>query len=126
MTFEEAEPNPTPAHILDWPEYSVSFLTSFVDNPYNTGDVNSYQWWDQNQDIGQDLINISDTATSINSPTIAIAAAAAANTNNNGLIQSNSTIPNPPLPSNLSKRRKPSDDLVPRISQNHQHEESEQ
>ncbi|XVF25217.1 hypothetical protein REPUB_Repub13aG0194100 [Reevesia pubescens] len=122
MTLEEPEPNPTPDHILDWLEDSVSFLPSFFDDPYNSGDVNSCQWWDQNQDIGQDLINIGDTATSINSPAIA---AASANTTHNGLIQSNSIIPNPPLPSNSSKRRKLCDDLVPRKSQNHQHKKNQ-
>ena len=102
MTLEEVKPNPTWDHILDWLEDSVSFLPSFLDDPYKSGEINSYQWWDQNQYIVQDLINIGATATSINSPT----SAAAANTNNSGLIQSTSAIPNPPLPSNSSKRRK--------------------
>ncbi|XWS18816.1 hypothetical protein CRYUN_Cryun32bG0077500 [Craigia yunnanensis] len=122
MTLEEAEPNPTSDHIFDWLDDSVSFLPSFLDDPYNSGEINSYQWWDQNQYIGQDLINIGATATSINSPTIA---AASANTNNSGLIQYTSTIPNPPLPSNSSKRRKLSDDLVPRTSQNHQNKKNQ-
>ncbi|XVF86902.1 hypothetical protein PTKIN_Ptkin18bG0078200 [Pterospermum kingtungense] len=128
MTLEEAEPNRTPDHILDWLEDSVSFLPSFLDDPYNNNsdDINSYQWWDQNQCIGQDLINIgAATATSVNSPTIA----AAENTiNNNGMnmILSNPTVPNPVLPTNSSKRKKPSDDdLVPRTSQNHQYKRSQ-
>ncbi|XVF27071.1 hypothetical protein REPUB_Repub14bG0074800 [Reevesia pubescens] len=125
MTLEEAEPNPCPDYILDWLEDSVSFLPSFLDDPYNSGDINSYQWWDQNQDIGEInsyLIDKDATATSINSPIIT---AAAANTANNGLIQSNSTIPNPPLPSNSSNRRKHSDDLVPRTSENHQQKKNQ-
>ncbi|XWS16164.1 hypothetical protein CRYUN_Cryun34aG0061700 [Craigia yunnanensis] len=121
MTVEEAETIPTPDHILDWLEDSVSFLPSFLDDPYNSGNINSYQWWDQNQDIDQDLINIGATATSVNSPTIA----AAENTTNSSLIQSISIIPNPPLPSNSSKRKKPSDDLVPTTSQNHQHKRNQ-
>ena len=104
MTLEDAEPNPTSGHISDWLEDSVSFLPSFLDDPYNSGDINGYQWWDENQDIGQDLINLGATATSVNSPTIA----AAENTINSGLVQSNFSITNPPLPSNSSKRRKSS------------------
>ncbi|XP_022721589.1 nodulation-signaling pathway 1 protein-like [Durio zibethinus] len=121
MRLEEAEPNPTPDHILDWLEDSVSFLPSFLDDPYNSGHINSYQWWDQNEDIGQDLINIGATATSVNSPAIV----AAENTINSGLVESNSTISNPPLPSNSCKRRKPYDDLVPRTSQTQQHKRNQ-
>ncbi|XVE51865.1 hypothetical protein DITRI_Ditri02bG0075400 [Diplodiscus trichospermus] len=118
MTLEEAEPNPTQDHILDWLEDSVSFLPSILDDPYNSGDINSNQWWDQSHDFGQDLINIGATATSDNSPTIV----AAEDTTSIGLIQSDPTInPHPPLPSNSCKRRKPSDDLVPRASQNNQY-----
>ncbi|KAK6268256.1 hypothetical protein QUC31_012416 [Theobroma cacao] len=121
MTLEEAEPNPTPDHILDWLEDSVSFLPSFLDDPYSTGEINSYQWWDQDQDIGQDLINIG--ATAIDSPITA--AAAVANTTNGSLIQSDSSFPNPGLPPNSSKKRKPSDDQVPRAAQNRQQKKNQ-
>ncbi|XP_021294785.1 nodulation-signaling pathway 1 protein [Herrania umbratica] len=121
MTLEEAEPNPTPDHILDWLEDSISFLPSFLDDPYNSGEINSYQWWDQDQDIGQDLINIG--ATAIDSPTTA--AGAVANTTNSSLIQYDSSFPNPGLPPNSSKKRKPSDDQVPRAAQNRQQKKNQ-
>ncbi|OMO70645.1 Transcription factor GRAS [Corchorus capsularis] len=123
MTLEETEPNPTSDHLLDWLDDSVSFLPSLLDDPYNPGEINGSPWWDQNQDIGHDLINIgATTATSIDSPIIA---AAAENTTNNGLLQSNSAIPNPSLPSNSSKKRKLSDEPDPKTSQNHQQKKNQ-
>ncbi|KAL5755569.1 hypothetical protein ACOSQ2_020315 [Xanthoceras sorbifolium] len=54
MTIEEPEPNSSSDHLLDWLEDSVSFFPSFLDDPYNGGNLNGYQWWDQGPDIGQD------------------------------------------------------------------------
>lgn len=92
MPMEE-EPDPisptTDDHILDWLGDSISFPTSFLDDPYNGTDgigINSYQWWDdQDQDQDQELINAS---SSINSST--------------------TSLPNPPLQSlpGSSKKRK--------------------
>ncbi|GMI93674.1 hypothetical protein like AT3G13840 [Hibiscus trionum] len=114
----EPEPNPIQDHILDWLEDSASFLPSFFDVPCSSGDVDGYQLWDPDRDFGQDLITIGGTgATFINSPTSATAAVC--NTDI-GLVQSDSAVVNPPVPSNSSKRRKPSgDDNVPRTL-NHQ------
>ncbi|KAI6671733.1 hypothetical protein NL676_006618 [Syzygium grande] len=62
MTIEEAEPNP---HVLGWIEDSVSLFPSFLDDPYDSTEINCYDWWDPNQDFMHDLINTS--ATSITS-----------------------------------------------------------
>ncbi|KAK6914693.1 Transcription factor GRAS [Dillenia turbinata] len=71
MTLEEAEPNPTTDHILDWLESSVTFLPSFLDDLYNTsGDFNGYSWWEMGRDLDQNLI--SNSSNSLNSSTTTI------------------------------------------------------
>ena len=61
MTIEEQpEPNPTSDHILDWLEDSVSFLPSFLDDPYGSGNIGCYQWWDQDQDFTCKSANSTD------------------------------------------------------------------
>ncbi|PON35681.1 GRAS transcription factor [Parasponia andersonii] len=111
MTSEDPEPNPTSDHIMDWLEDSVSFLPSFLDDPYHSGEINGYQWWDENQDLGHDLIHTLDT--SLNSPS-ADAAATTVTAN-----PANPTLSNHlPLP-NLAKKRKSADDPIPKTSQNH-------
>ncbi|WCJ39424.1 Protein NODULATION SIGNALING PATHWAY 1 [Euphorbia peplus] len=52
MTIEEPEPTRISDHILDWLEDSVSFLPSFLDDPYNPYDFSNCQWW-QNEDQDQ-------------------------------------------------------------------------
>lgn len=112
MTSEEPEPNPASDHIMDWLEESVSFLPSFLDDPYHSGDINGYQWWDESQDIGQDMINTIDT--SLNSPSGNPATATTMTTNPvNPTISNYQTIPN------SSKKRKSADDPIPKTSQNH-------
>ncbi|KAJ7963286.1 putative Nodulation-signaling pathway 1 protein [Quillaja saponaria] len=109
MTIEESEPNPITDHIMGWLEDSVSFLPSFLDDPYHTDDINDYQWWTQGQNIGQDQLN-----TNANSP----------NTITNNIATATTTTPintcpdlsHLPLP-NLSKKRKTSDGPLPKPSQ---------
>ncbi|KAE8667156.1 hypothetical protein F3Y22_tig00112443pilonHSYRG00155 [Hibiscus syriacus] len=56
-------------------EDSASFLPSFLDVPYGSGDVDGYPWWDPNQEFGQHLINLGGiAATSSSSPAIAAGA----------------------------------------------------
>ncbi|MBA0695618.1 hypothetical protein Goari_002231 [Gossypium aridum] len=113
MTLEEsAEPNPSQDHILDWLEDSASLLPSFLDDPYSPGDISGYQWWDPNHDFGQDLITIGAAAASINCPAIA----AAVSNVDAGLVQSDSAVVNPPVRLSSSKRRRPTDSIVPRMS----------
>ncbi|XP_015903046.3 protein NODULATION SIGNALING PATHWAY 1 [Ziziphus jujuba] len=115
MTIEEPEPNSASDHILDWLEDSVSFLP-FLDDPYNTGEINGYHWWDESQDITHDLINA--RVASINSPP--------------AIATDISTAPaNPPIsthvPSpNSSKKRKASDYPIPKTSRNHQNQKMNQ
>ncbi|KAL5728599.1 hypothetical protein ACHQM5_001668 [Ranunculus cassubicifolius] len=44
--FGDSEPNLNSDHILDWLEDTVTFLPTFLDDPYNVEDPNEYQWWD--------------------------------------------------------------------------------
>ncbi|KAL5579559.1 hypothetical protein UlMin_012001 [Ulmus minor] len=101
MTSGEPEPNPNPTseHILDWLEDSVSFLPSFFDDPYNSGEINAYQWWDESQAIDQDLIN-----TGVASPNSPSEKAPAACTK-----PANPTSSNHLPESNSSKKRKSTD-----------------
>ncbi|KAE8708732.1 hypothetical protein F3Y22_tig00110332pilonHSYRG00062 [Hibiscus syriacus] len=55
---DSAEPNPSQDHILDWLEDSASFLPSFLDVPYGSGDDDGCPWWDSNQEFGQHLIGV--------------------------------------------------------------------
>ncbi|XP_018835063.2 protein NODULATION SIGNALING PATHWAY 1 [Juglans regia] len=104
IIMEEPEPNPTPDHILDWIEDSVSFFPSFLNDPYNSDDINGYQWWDESQD----LID-SSTVTSLNTTATDTSTAPI-----------NPTIFNQPSPPDSSKKRKASDHPLPKPSQNHQ------
>jgi hypothetical protein len=100
MTIEEPpEPSPTSDHIMDWLN-SVSFLPSFLDDPYHPG------WWDESHD----LIDTSTTLTSLtNTATLT------------SITQSEDpTISNHPSPSeDSSKKRKTSSDPLPKPSQTH-------
>lgn len=99
--MEEPEPNPTSDHILDWTEDSASFFPSFLDDPYDSGDINGYQWWDESPDVGQDLFDYS-----------AIAAATCT-------VPTNPTVFNHPSPANSSKKRKASDNILSKQSLNY-------
>ncbi|XP_058079816.1 protein NODULATION SIGNALING PATHWAY 1 [Magnolia sinica] len=93
MPFEGGpDPNPPTAdHILDWIEDSISFLPSFPGDPYNSHEINSDHWWDQ------DLID----ATSLNRSPI--------------------LIPDPPAPPELSKKRKQPNNLTPQPTHQQRH-----
>lgn len=111
--MEEPEPNHTSDHILDWLEDSVSFLPSFLDDPYTSAEINGYQWWDESQDIGNhDLINT--TVASLDRPP--------ATATVTGTTPANPTISNHHPPPNSSKKRKVSDYPIPETSQNHQNQ----
>ncbi|XP_050873830.1 protein NODULATION SIGNALING PATHWAY 1 [Lathyrus oleraceus] len=81
------EPNPTSDHILDWLEGSVSFFPSFLDDPYNSGYIQEYQLWDQNQDIRSQYQTdaISDSANATNSGTNVVAASTTTTTSTTSL-----------------------------------------
>jgi hypothetical protein len=116
MTIEGSEPNQASDHILDWLEDSVSFLPSFLDDPYNAADIDPYQWWEQAEEICQDLAN-TNTNTSLSSSTTT---STITNINTTSLISPNNpTISNHPPTSTSNKKRKDPEDLVPKTSQNH-------
>ncbi|GMQ08162.1 hypothetical protein CsSME_00052015 [Camellia sinensis var. sinensis] len=63
MVLDESDPISSSDHILDWLEGSISFLPSFLEDPYNSGDLNGDQWWVQGcQDLGQEFLNTSSTS----------------------------------------------------------------
>ncbi|XP_034696061.1 protein NODULATION SIGNALING PATHWAY 1 [Vitis riparia] len=109
MTIEEPEPNPTSDHILDWLEDSVSFLPSFLDDPYGSGDISSYQWWDQGQELDQDFTSYTDNSINCNSAAVAGAVTPSDPASVDHLQLSDS-----------SKKRKSPDDPAPRVAPNHQ------
>lgn len=92
MTIGEPEPNhPTSDQIMDWLNTGTIFPT-FMDDSYNSG------WWDESQNIGQDLIDTNiTTSTQSDDPTIT----------------------NHPSPSDSSKKRKTATDPLPKPSSNH-------
>ncbi|KAM7254496.1 hypothetical protein ACFE04_003876 [Oxalis oulophora] len=115
MTIEEPEPNPTPDHILDWLGDSLSFFPTFLDDPYNSNELGTYQWWCQGQeDLGQypnSIVSTDATPDQISCTT--------------KLPESN-----PPTTINaslldLSKKRKLEDDQVPKTFQNQPHKKNQ-
>lgn len=108
------EPNPTSDHILDWLEGSVSFFPSFLDDPYNSGEIQEYQLWDQDQHISQ-----YKTDVYIDSPNATNTIPATTSTT--------STTPSEPYSSNnlplsdLPKKRNANDVSSLKPSQNHKH-----
>ncbi|CAL5439443.1 unnamed protein product [Camellia sinensis] len=109
MVLDESDPISSSDHILDWLEGSISFLPSFLEDPYNSGDLNGDQWWVQGcQDLGQEFLNTS--STSFNS---ASTITTATSTTLTGPIVTND-VP----PSDSCKKRKVSDDPVPKAPQN--------
>jgi hypothetical protein len=57
MTIEESDPNSASDHLLDWLEGSISYLPSFLDDPYGPGDISTDSWWVNGDDLDQELIN---------------------------------------------------------------------
>ncbi|KAK7255714.1 hypothetical protein RIF29_29133 [Crotalaria pallida] len=108
------EPHQTSDHILDWLEDSVSFFPSFLDDPYNSGDIQECNLWDQNHNIGQYQCDDAN----IDSPNA---------TNNTIVAATSTTSTTPPEPynsnniplSDLPKKRTASDVFSPKPSQNH-------
>ncbi|KAJ4717784.1 putative Nodulation-signaling pathway 1 protein [Melia azedarach] len=115
MTIEEPEPNPTTDHLLDWLEDSVSFLPSFLDDPYNANEIDAYQWWNQGQDLAQEhLINTAATPLNNTNSTVNIS------TTTSLIPAADSTAPSHPTPSDSTRKRRNTDDSIQRSSQNHQ------
>ncbi|KAL5822371.1 hypothetical protein ACOSQ4_020271 [Xanthoceras sorbifolium] len=121
MTIEEPEPNSSSDHLLDWLEDSVSFFPSFLDDPYNGGNLNGYQWWDQGPDIGQDqyvtgvgaISSLNNINTTISTSTTSV------KTVEHSCVTSH----HPPTSSESSKKRRntDNDNPVPRSSQSTHH-----
>lgn len=107
---EQPEINHTSDHILDWLEDSVSFLPSFLDDPYGSGDIGCYQWWDQGQELDQDFTCNSTNSAHCNSAPIACTV----------------TPPDPaPQLSDSSKKRKLPDDPTPGEAGDHQRKKNQ-
>ncbi|KAF4368784.1 hypothetical protein F8388_021396 [Cannabis sativa] len=103
---------------MDWLEDSVSFLPSFLDDPYQSAEISGYPWWDERQDIiGHDLLHTINT--SVYSPPTTATVTATATIITTTTSPPDSTISNLlPLP-NSSKKRKTADGPIPKTSQNH-------
>ncbi|PSS18103.1 Nodulation-signaling pathway 1 protein [Actinidia chinensis var. chinensis] len=113
MTLEESEPNTSSDHILDWLdslEGSIPFLPPFLDDPYNSGQINGDHWWVENQDLDPELVHPSSTYFNNSTSTITTATS----TTPPDLIPSNNLQPSDP-----SKKRKGSDNPAPKPSQSH-------
>nr|XP_043616423.1 protein NODULATION SIGNALING PATHWAY 1-like [Erigeron canadensis] len=77
MTFGEPEPNSIPDPILDWLEDSVSYLPSFLDDPYDgSTNIIDDNWWPPSQDLEQELFSGATssilTSNSINDSNITV------------------------------------------------------
>lgn len=115
--IEEPEPNPTADHILDWLEESVSFLPSFLDDPYNANGIDDYQWWNQGQDMAPEQL-IGNTGASSAAATVNNTEATA-NVSTISVRPTDSVVPGPPAPADSSKKRRNTDDPPTRSSQSH-------
>ncbi|KAG6735811.1 hypothetical protein POTOM_061525 [Populus tomentosa] len=114
MTIEESEPSHTSDHVLDWLEDSVSYVPSFFDDLYNTADTDPYQWWDQAEEIYQELVN---TDASLSS---SITTSTTTNINTTSLVPPiTPTLSNHPQSTTSNKKRKDPEEPVTKTSQNH-------
>ncbi|XAR49889.1 hypothetical protein NMG60_11004063 [Bertholletia excelsa] len=101
MTFEESEQNSGSDHVLDWLEGSVSFLPSFLGDPYSSEVLNGDPWWVPGQDLDQDFVNTSprfNSGSKVATPTSAA--------------PPDPVLPDIPQASDLSKKRKAADEQV--------------
>lgn len=121
MTMEDSDPNSSSDDILDWLQGSTSFLPSFLDDPYHFGEINCGNWWIQNQEFDQDVLNT--RSTSLNS----------SSTSATSTKPANPIVPSSPHTSNSSKKRKPLDDHPtakplpnPRKNQNRRSDDAEE
>ncbi|KAL0009825.1 hypothetical protein SO802_004933 [Lithocarpus litseifolius] len=104
MTIGEPEPNhPTSDQIMDWLNTGTIF-PAFIDDSYNSG------WWDESQNISQDLIDTNSTLTYLTNDTANITTSTQSDY---------PTITKHPSPSGSSKKRKTASDLLPKPSSNH-------
>ena len=104
MTIGEPEPNhPTSDQIMDWINTGTIF-PAFMDDSYNSG------WWDESQNISQDLIDTNSTLTYLTNDTTHITTSTHSDY---------PTITNHPSPSDSSKKRKTASDPLPKPSSNH-------
>ncbi|XP_027337334.1 nodulation-signaling pathway 1 protein [Abrus precatorius] len=110
------EPNPSSDHILDWFEGSVPFFPPFLDDPYNTSDIQVYQLWDQDQDIS----NHYQIDTNIGSPNATNITTAASTTTSITPLEPYDSNNHQPL-SDLPKKRNATDESSLKPSQNHRH-----
>ncbi|KAK7389668.1 hypothetical protein VNO78_24903 [Psophocarpus tetragonolobus] len=102
------EPHATSDHTLDWFESSLSFFPfpQFLDDPYNSSDIQEYQLWDQ------DITSHYQTDTNTSSPN-------ATNIGTNTTLQPCGSN-NLPL-SDLPKKRSATDESSLKPPQNHKH-----
>ncbi|KAK1434245.1 hypothetical protein QVD17_11165 [Tagetes erecta] len=61
--FADSEPNPTSDPISDWLQDSVSYIPSFLDDPFGSNNMIDDRWWMQPQDLDQQIFNSTATAT---------------------------------------------------------------
>ncbi|KAK4267206.1 hypothetical protein QN277_024019 [Acacia crassicarpa] len=110
------EPNPASDHILDWFEGSVSYYPSFLDDPYNPGGIQDFSLWGQGQDVGQEY----QVDAGPGSPNAATGTAVSAAISDGSKTPAEPYVSNnPPPSSNLPSKRKATDDLCIKPSQNH-------
>ncbi|KAA8541635.1 hypothetical protein F0562_022787 [Nyssa sinensis] len=88
---------------------SISLVPSFLDDPYNSGDISDYSWWVQGQYF--DIEQVNNTSPSFNSTSTITTATSAS--------PSDPVVSNHPPPPDSSKKRKVSVDPVPKASQNY-------
>ncbi|CAL0326132.1 unnamed protein product [Lupinus luteus] len=114
------EPHQTSDHILDWLESSVSYFPSFLDEPYNSGEIQEYQLWDQEDQniISQYHIDANiDSLNAINTNTIAAATSTTTSTTPPEPYDSSNNI----TLSDLPKKKSSTDVLSLKPSQNHKY-----
>ncbi|KAE9584747.1 hypothetical protein Lal_00041699 [Lupinus albus] len=108
------EPHQTSDHIIDWLEGSISYFPSFLDDSYNSGEIQQYQLWDQDISQYHNNTNI-DSLNAINPNTNTIAAATSTTTSTTPPEPYDSS--NIPL-SDLAKKKNATDVISLKPSQN--------
>ncbi|KAI3727359.1 hypothetical protein L1987_67173 [Smallanthus sonchifolius] len=61
--FGDPEPNPNSDPISDWLEDSVSYMPSFLDDPFGSNSIIDDRWWVQPQDLEQEIFSAATSST---------------------------------------------------------------
>ncbi|PWA80961.1 Transcription factor GRAS [Artemisia annua] len=112
MSFGEPDPNSTTDQISDWLEDTVSYLPSFLDDPYGSSNIIDDRFWAPAEELEHELFSATTssilTNNSVNNSNSTVTSTNTRLTTNHVIVSDQSKQPS----SDLSKKRKAPEDVV--------------